>query len=100
MKNLASQITRINSVIMFCLAVPLIDTYSQQPGLQERDPKRTVNVTALQAGSNHYAKGNPGLEANFSLMASLAREASRSKPKPNLICFPEYSITGWDYPSE
>ena len=68
--------------------------------LQIRDPQRTVNITALQAGSNHYKNGNPGPEANFTLFANLARKAASSIPKPDLICFPEYTISGWGYPEE
>lgn len=68
--------------------------------IQLRDPQRTVNITALQAGSNHYKNGNPGPEANFTLFANLARKAAASVPKPDLICFPEYTISGWGYPEE
>jgi len=63
-----------------------------------RDPDRTVKVAALQAGTDHSRDGNPGLEANFSLLADLAREAARVRP--DLIVFPEYAISGWPYPSE
>jgi predicted amidohydrolase len=65
----------------------------------ERNPGRIVNITALQAGSNHFRNGNPGLEANFQVFESLARKAAASDPKPDIICFPEYTITGWGYPS-
>ncbi|MDO9254702.1 MAG: nitrilase-related carbon-nitrogen hydrolase [Bacteroidales bacterium] len=68
--------------------------------IQLRDPQQTVNITALQAGSNHYKNGNPGLETNFTLFANLARKAASSVPKPDLICFPEYTISGWRYPAE
>jgi hypothetical protein len=54
-----------------------------------RSPERIVNITALQAGSNHYKNGNPGLEANFAVFATLARKAAASKPRPDLICLPE-----------
>lgn len=76
------------------------DVYGQVPNSNDRNPDRIVNITVLQAGSNHYSKGNPGLEANFMLFETLARKASSSDPKPQLICFPEYTITGWGYPSE
>ncbi|HMI05539.1 MAG TPA: nitrilase-related carbon-nitrogen hydrolase, partial [Pedobacter sp.] len=45
-------------------------------------------------------KGNPGLQENFRVFERLATEASAAKPTPDLICFPEYAISGWDYPSE
>ncbi len=61
---------------------------------------RIVNITALQAGTSHYRNGNPGLEANFALFEKLARQAATSEPKPDLICFPEYTISGWSYPPE
>ena len=61
---------------------------------------RIVNITALQAGTSHYKNGNPGLEANFALFEKLARQAATSEPKPDLICFPEYTISGWSYPPE
>ncbi len=61
-------------------------------------PSRTVTVAVLQAGANHSANGNPGLEANFQLFAGLAREAA--DVSPDLIVFPEYAITGWPYPPE
>jgi len=63
-----------------------------------RDPERTVTVAVLQAGTDHSRGGNPGLEANFNLLADLAREAARIRP--DLIVFPEYAISGWPYPSE
>jgi predicted amidohydrolase len=64
-------------------------------------PDRKVTVAVLQAGLNHGKGGkNPGMEANFTLFASLAREAAASDPRPDLICFPEYAISGWPYPSE
>ena len=65
-----------------------------------RDPERTVIVVALQAGSKHCAKRNPGTEANFSVLAGLARQAAAAQPRPDLICFPEYAISGWPYPIE
>ncbi len=65
-----------------------------------RDPERIVNITSIQAGSRHYRNGNPGLEANFALFEKLARQAATSEPKPDLICFPEYTISGWSYPPE
>jgi predicted amidohydrolase len=63
-----------------------------------RDPDRTVTVAVLQAGTNHSRGGNPGPEANFGLLAGLAREAAAARP--DLIVFPEYAISGWPYPPE
>lgn len=65
-----------------------------------RDPERTLTITSLQAGCNHYKNGNPGLEANFALFVKLARQAAAAQPHPDLICFPEYAISGWGYPPE
>lgn len=65
-----------------------------------RDPARKVRVVALQAGEHHFANGNPGPAANFSLLAGQARKAAAAQPRPDLICFPEYSLSGWPYPSE
>ncbi|MFO7956293.1 MAG: carbon-nitrogen hydrolase family protein [Candidatus Brocadiia bacterium] len=62
------------------------------------DPERTFTVAVLQAGSDHYADGNPGLEANFDCLAAQARDAAEAGP--DLMVFPEYAITGWPYPSE
>lgn len=62
------------------------------------DPNRTVTIVTLQAGTQHSSNGNPGLEANFQLLADLARQAARTAP--NLIVFPEYAISGWPYPNE
>ena len=63
-----------------------------------RDPERTVTIAVLQAGADHGAEGNPGLEANFELLSRLAREAASARP--DLIVFPEYAISGWPYPPE
>ena len=65
-----------------------------------RNSDRIVNITSLQAGTSHYRNGNPGLEANFALFAKLARQAAASQPHPDLLCFPEYTISGWSYPPE
>jgi predicted amidohydrolase len=65
-----------------------------------RDPERVVNIVALQAGVGHYQGGNPGLDANFAMFAGLAKQAAASQPRPDLICFPEYAISGWSYPGE
>lgn len=74
-----------------------VDSLRTAPG---RDPARTVTVVALQAGHRHCAGGNPGMEANFTLFTGLARQAAAAKPQPDLICFPEYAISGWPYPPE
>jgi predicted amidohydrolase len=65
-----------------------------------REPERTVRVVVLQAGLNHSKEGNPGFEANFARLAELARQAAVAPPRPDLICFPEYAISGWPYPGE
>jgi predicted amidohydrolase len=69
-----------------------------KPSTLPADPNRTVRIAVLQAGTRHGREGNPGCEANFRLLADLAREAA--KAKPDLIVFPEYAISGWPYPSE
>lgn len=65
-----------------------------------RNPERIVTVVALQVGSKHFKNGNPGSDANFASFANLARQAASSRPRPDLICFPEYTISGWPYPKE
>lgn len=65
-----------------------------------RNPQRIVTIAVLQAGSNHYKTGNPGLKANFDLFTELARQVAASKPHPDLICFPEYAVSGWPYPHQ
>ena len=67
---------------------------------EKRDPERKVNIVVLQAGTKHYTNGNPGLEANYTLYERLAKAAAQDVPRPDLICFPEYSISGWPYPKE
>jgi predicted amidohydrolase len=71
-----------------------------EPSAPPRDPARTLRVAALQAGEDHFAKGNPGPQANFNLLAAQAREAAAAQPRPDLICFPEYTLSGWPYPEE
>jgi len=68
--------------------------------IQKRDPSQNVFIVALQAGTEHYRNGNPGLEANFARLKELTKEAALNNPKPELICFPEYAISGWPYPDE
>lgn len=63
-----------------------------------QDANRIISIAVLQAGTNHSKNGNPGLDANFDLLAGLAREAS--SVSPDLIAFPEYAISGWPYPPE
>ena len=84
-------------------------TFSGRPDLHagqlqsnesDRNPGKTVQIVALQAGTRHYKQGNPGNEANFAVFEQLAREAASSENKPDLICFPEYTISGWPYPPE
>lgn len=71
-----------------------------QSNESDRNPGKTVQIVALQAGTRHYKQGNPGNEANFAVFEQLAREAASSENKPDLICFPEYTISGWPYPPE
>jgi predicted amidohydrolase len=61
--------------------------------------ERAVVIAVVQAGADHGRKGNPGPEANFTLLAGLAREAAAAAA-PDLIVFPEYAISGWPYPKE
>jgi len=63
-----------------------------------RDLGRTVTIVVLQAGTDHSRGGNPGSNANFSLLSRLARDAA--VVLPDLIVFPEYAISGWPYPPE
>lgn len=70
------------------------------PAEGARDSDRKVQVAALQAGEHHYARGNPGPQANFDALAAQARAAAASQPRPDLICFPEYSLSGWPYPED
>ena len=62
------------------------------------DPNRVVRIAVLQAGTEHSKQGNPGCEANFTLLAGLARQAAKAKPE--IIVFPEYAVSGWPYPPE
>jgi predicted amidohydrolase len=71
-----------------------------QPAAPARDPARIVRIAVVQAGENHYAQGNPGPEANFNIHAQQAREAAAARPRPEVIVFPEFAISGWPYPSE
>jgi predicted amidohydrolase len=97
-----------NMIQVFIKAVNLLllASFVQFPAVanmserQNRDPERTVNIVVLQAGTLHYRQGNPGLDANLTTYEQLAREAAASHPKPDLICFPEYSVSGWPYPNE
>jgi predicted amidohydrolase len=70
------------------------------PRAAARDPNRTVTVAVVQAGKAHSRNGNPGMEANFARLADLARQAAASVPTPDLVCFPEYAISGSPYPTE
>ncbi len=68
--------------------------------VRPRDPDRKVRIAVVQAGEHHYAQGNPGPRASFEVLAAQARQAAASTPRPELICFPEYSLSGWPYPEE
>jgi predicted amidohydrolase len=61
--------------------------------VRQEDTK--LRVTAIQAGTEHCASINPGVEANFSLLGELARGAAAEQT--DLIVFPEYAISGWPY---
>ncbi len=65
-----------------------------------RNPDRIVNIVALQTGYEHYKNGNPGFNANFAVLEQQAKEAAAAQLKPELICFPEYAVSGWPYPNE
>ena len=54
-----------------------------------------VRVVALSVGQEHFAQGNPGPEANFARLLEFA-EASIPQ-QPDIICFPEFAITGCPY---
>jgi predicted amidohydrolase len=56
---------------------------------------QTVIIATVQTGRTSQ---NPGLEANFNLLAHQARQATIARP--DLIAFPEYTISGWPYPPE
>src|SRR5438128_336005 len=73
---------------------------ASRPSAAARDPARIVRIAVVQAGQNHYAKGNPGAEANFKVLEAQAREAATATPKPDVIVFPEFSLSGWPYMSE
>jgi predicted amidohydrolase len=57
-----------------------------------------VRIAAVQAGTDHSAAGNPGIECNLGRLLEVARAAAREGP--DLIVFPEYSTIGWPYPPE
>jgi len=65
--------------------------------MDARDQPQTTRVVALSAGTEHYSQGNPGPDANLDHLIRLA-EASASE-NPDIICFPEFAVTGWPYPS-
>ncbi|MES2810777.1 MAG: carbon-nitrogen hydrolase family protein [Bacteroidota bacterium] len=89
---------KVTALIFINLAMQFSLLHAQHT--TENNTDRIVNVVTLQAGSGHSEKGNPGLQKNFELFEKLVIEAATSKPRPDLICFPEYAISGWGYPSE
>jgi len=89
----------IVTMILALLYVLAEDAVAGEPS-SKRDPARTVRIAVIQAGTNHYRAGNPGMEANFSALVDMARQAARAQPRLDLICFPEYAISGWPYPAE
>jgi predicted amidohydrolase len=96
MMKLANRILAL--ITLSGLLLPVVFSSAQTLAANGND--RTVNIIALQAGTKHSEKGNPGLLENFRVFERLAIQASAAKPAPDLICFPEYAISGWEYPSE
>lgn len=96
--NSMKYITALILTMLFGICRPVAAMPSQKTAINQID--RTVNIVALQAGTKHSEKGNPGLEKNFNVFKKLVIEAAATKPTPDLICFPEYAISGWGYPSE
>ena len=79
---------------------PQAEADRAKPG-SARDPAKAVNIAVVQPGSSRYfSASNPGPEANFTLVANLARQAAAAQPRPDVICFPEYAISGSPYPPE
>ncbi len=62
------------------------------------DSTYKFKVSLLQAGRSHTRKGNPGFKANFDLFSEMAVKAAGDKP--DLIVFPEYTISGHPYPKK
>lgn len=79
---------------MLFQTLPLAARPFQNPG------NRILNIVSLQAGTKHSEKGNPGLLKNFEVFEKLFLEAAKAKSVPDLICFPEYAVSGWPYPPE
>jgi predicted amidohydrolase len=97
----------LRALVVGLLVVPACGIYlcaegkDATPSAAGRDPERSVSIAALQAGLHYSFQGNnPGLEANFALFAKLTRQAAAASPRPGLICWPEYAISGWPYPRE
>lgn len=96
------------ALLLVTLAAGAVPGLGQDPGkppekpkaAATRDPNRTVCIAVVQVGEKHYAQGNPGPEANFKELETQARAAAAAKPKPEVIIFPEFSLSGWPYPSE
>lgn len=90
----------IKKIIMFFLGTALVGHVNAIIPDKKQNTDDVVTIVSLQAGTLHSAKGNPGIEENFILFEKLAKEAVTSIPTPDLICFPEYAISGWPYPNE
>jgi predicted amidohydrolase len=73
---------------------------ANQSAAVARDPARIVHIAVVQVGEKHYEQGNPGPEANFKVLEAQARAAAASNPKPDVIVFPEFSLSGWPYMRE
>jgi predicted amidohydrolase len=59
------------------------------------DSGSTIRVVALSAGLDHFKDGNPGAEANFAHLMTLAEACISGKP--DIIVFPEFAMIGWPY---
>lgn len=86
------------SILILCLFQPIVVSHAQTLTINKND--RKVNIVVLQAGTKHSEKGNPGLQENFHVFEKLVIQAAEAQSPPDLICFPEYAISGWEYPSE
>ncbi len=58
---------------------------------------QVTRIVALSAGTEHWKQGNPGPDANLARLMDLADESAAEHP--DIICFPEFAVTGWPYPS-
>src|SRR5688500_731563 len=94
MKSSQKYIFRCQTILAICATIGV-----SYKSASARDPERVVRIAVVQAGEEH-SKENPGPQGNFDVLAKHAREAAAAEPRPDLICFPEYSLSGWPYPEE